>query len=51
LAGNLSYKLIDGNTAELARKWEGAGSNSVFVENEGNSHGAIFSITTGFRIK
>jgi len=47
----LSYKLIDGNTAELARKWEGAGSNSVFVENKGNSHGAIFSITTGFRIK
>lgn len=47
----LSYKLIDGNTAELARKWEGAGSASTFVENSGNSHGAILSITTGFRIK
>jgi hypothetical protein len=47
----VSYKLIDGNTAELARKWEGAGSSSTFVENTGNSHGAIFSLTAGFRIK
>jgi hypothetical protein len=51
LGWQVSYKLIDGNTAELAKKWEGAGSSSTFVENTGNSHGAIFSLTAGFRIK
>lgn len=51
LGYQINWQLIDGNTAELAKKWDGAGSDSIFVENAGNSHGLILSLTAGFRIK